>query len=116
MMVSSRTAPRASCWLMPWFQFKVWQLALLVMLVAVATIDLREHGRPELPLLALAAGGYAGYFLIVWLSWLLVRRFQSRLGRTMLLGLYLAAMAALFLIATITYLVIEYRYIVGRSI
>ncbi len=114
-MVSSRSALRASGWSMPWFQFKVWQLALLVMLVAIATIDVREHGRPEPPLFALAAAGYAAYFLIAWLSWLCVRRFESRLGRTMLLGLYLTAMAALFLIATVTYLVIEYRYVVGHS-
>jgi hypothetical protein len=115
-VVASKSVARVPGRLMTWFQFKLWQLVLLVMLVAIATVDVRDHGRPEPLLLALAAGGYAAYFLIVWLSWLCVRRFESKLGRTMLLGLYLTAMAALFLIATTTYLVIEYRYIVGRII
>ncbi len=113
-MVLSKPMRRASGWSMPWFQFKVWQLALLVVLVAVAITDIENHGRREPALVALAAVGYAAYFLLVWLSWLCVRRFEPRLGRTLLVGLYMSAMAALFLIATVAYLVIEYTYLFGR--
>jgi hypothetical protein len=113
-MVLSKPICRVQGWLMPWFQFKIWQLALLVVLVAVAIVDVQDHGRREPALVVLAAVGYAAYFLFVWLSWLCVRRYEARLGRTLLVGLYMTAMAVLFLIATVAYLVLEYRYVVGR--
>jgi hypothetical protein len=112
-MLVSRPKPTAcALWQsMPWFQFRVWQLALLVAIVALVTVDIQNHGRREPILLTLAAGGYAAYFVMVWLSWLFVRRFEARVGRTMLLGLFMFAMGILFLAATIGYLVIEYVYL-----
>lgn len=110
-LTSSRRVPGR---MMPWFQFKVWQLALLVVIVALVMIDIQDHGRREPVLLALAASGYAAYVAIGWLSWLYVRRFQARIGRPMLWALFMFAMGLLFLVATIAYLVIECAYVAGH--
>jgi hypothetical protein len=111
-MVVSKPIGNASGQLTPWFQIKVWHLALLVMIVALAIVDIQDHARSEPVLIALAAAGYAGYFLIVWLTWLYVRRFEVALGLPVLLGVFMTAMATFFLMATIVYLVIEYAYLV----
>jgi hypothetical protein len=44
-------------------------------------------------------------------GWRVARRLEARLGPTLLLILYLIAMAALFLIATAVYLVAEHAYL-----
>ena len=68
----------------------------------------------EPALIALAAGGFMLYGLIGWIGWWAARRFEARLGPLLLFLLYSVAMAALFLVATAIYLVIEYLYRGGR--
>ena len=113
-MVLSNATNRVAGRLKPWFQMKVWHLALLVLVVALAIVDIQDHARSDPLLVALAAAGYAGYFMIVWLSWLYVRRFEVVLGLPILLGIFMTATATLFLMATIIYIVIEYAYLVGH--
>jgi hypothetical protein len=56
-------------------------------------------------------GGFLLYGLIGWLGWWAARRrFGSRLGPIGLFAIYAIAMAALFLVATAIYLVIEAVY------
>jgi hypothetical protein len=95
-------------------QFRVWQLALLVAYVAVAIVNIQDQRRREPWLLALAAGGFVAYGLIACLAWPGLRRLGRRLSTAMLLAVYLTGMSALFLAATVTYLLIEYRYLVGH--
>jgi hypothetical protein len=98
----------------PRFQFRVWHLVLLVLFVAVAIVNIQDQRRSEPALIALAAAGFVAYWLLGWAGWRVARRFSARLGPTTLLILYLTAMAALFLVATGIYLVIEYLYLGGR--
>ena len=95
------------------FQLRVWHLALLVLYVAIATVDIRDQTRREPFLMALATAGFAGYALLGWLGWGRFRRLESRLGASATLVLYMVAMAALFLVATAVYLVLEYAYVTG---
>jgi hypothetical protein len=98
----------------PFAQLRVWHLALLVLFVAIAIADIQDHHREERTLIGLAAVGYGLYGLIGWLAWRLVQRFESRIGKTRLLILYMIAMAAFFLLATVIYLIIENAYLAGR--
>jgi hypothetical protein len=68
----------------------------------------------EPALIALAAGGFLLYGLIGWIGWWTSRRFVAHLGPMLLFLLYAVAMAALFLVATALYLVIEQVYRNGR--
>jgi hypothetical protein len=43
-----------------------------------------------------------------------MRRFEAVLGSSLLMGVYMTAMAALFLIATVVYLATEYAYLGGH--
>ena len=55
------------------------------------------------------------YAIIGWIGWWFARRrFEGRLGPVLLFVLYAIAMAAFFLLATVMYLVIEYRYRGGQ--
>jgi hypothetical protein len=92
----------------------IWQLALLVAYVAVAIVDIQDHGRKELPLIFLASGGYAAFGLFCWLSWHALRYLQRRLGPVLLVAVYAFAMGGVFLAATVAYLVIEYFYLGGK--
>ncbi|QEH35391.1 hypothetical protein OJF2_39430 [Aquisphaera giovannonii] len=94
-------------------QFRVWQLWLLALFVAVALVNIRDQRRGEPTLIALAAGGFALYGLMGWGAWRLLRRLRLRIGATAALVLYLVAMAMLFLAATIAYLLIEHAYLAG---
>ena len=82
-MFASNSIGRVSGRRDTWFQIKVWHLALLVVIVAIATRDIQTHARNEPALQLLAAAGYAGYFFLAWLIWLRVRRFEAapRLAR-----------------------------------
>ena len=84
-----------------------------MLFVAVAIVNIQDQRRSEPALLALAAGGFLLYGLMGWVGWRVAQRFESRLGATVLLILYLAVMAGFFLVATVIYLVIEQAYI-GR--
>jgi hypothetical protein len=98
---------------LPWFQVRIWHLALLVLLVAVAMIDIETNAPRRPGLVALAAAGYAGYFGVVWLCWRYARRFERSLGLAVLLSLFVTAMAALYLVATAVYIIIEAVYLRG---
>jgi hypothetical protein len=89
---------------------KIWHLTILVAFVAIAIIDIQDHRMTDPFLIGLAAGGFALYAVMAWLGWKFARRFEEKLGRVALLGLYLAAMAGFFLVATVTFLVIEHAY------
>jgi len=97
----------------PLLQFRVWQFGLLVALAAIAIVDVKDYCR-EPRLIALALAGYAGYALLCWLLWHGLRRFAGRLGPVMLVSVYVVLMGAVFLAATVTYLLIEYVYRGGR--
>jgi hypothetical protein len=98
-----------------WYQPRVWHLLLLVLFVAIAIADIQDQRVHEPFLIALAAGGFLLFGLIGWLGWRVARRrLGSRLGPAWLFAIYAVAMGALFLVATIVYLVIEHVYRVGR--
>lgn len=93
---------------------KVWHLVLLVAFVALAIADIQDHRVTDPVLIGLASGGFAAYVVLAWLGWGFAEKFKARFGKVTLLGLYLTAMAALFLVATIAYLLIESLYLGGR--
>jgi hypothetical protein len=94
-----------------WYQPRIWHLSLLVLFVAIAIVQIQDQRVHEPFLVALAAGGFLLYGLIGWLGWRAARRrVGSRLGPTWLFAIYAIAMGALFLVATVTYLVIEHLY------
>lgn len=97
----------------PLLQFRVWQFGLLVAFTAIAIVDVKGYCH-EPRLIALASAGYAGYALLCWLLWHGLRRFERRLGPVMLVSAYVALMGAVFLAATVAYLLIEYVYRGGR--
>ena len=85
----------------PRFQLRVWHLALLVLYVAIATVDIRDQTRREPFLMALATAGFAGYALLGWLGWGRFRRLESASRRDPpRSSSYMVAMAAFFLVAT----------------
>lgn len=98
---------------LPLVQFRIWHLWLLALFVAMAIVNIRDQGRSEPALVALAAAGFALYGLLAWGAWCLARRLRPRLGMIPVLALYLVAMAGLFLVATVIYLLLEYDYLVG---
>jgi hypothetical protein len=97
-----------------WAQLRIWHLAVLIVFVAVAIVDIQDQRIREPALIALAAGGLVLYGLIGWIGWCAVRRFESRLGMPLLFVLYSIAMGLLFLLATVIYLVIAHFYRGGR--
>jgi hypothetical protein len=97
----------------PLAQLRIWHLALLVLYEAIAIKDIGDQHLNDPVLITLASVGFAGYGVLAWLTWAMVRRFEARLGRLPLLIIYLIGMAVLFLVATIIYLVIEQAYHVG---
>ena len=95
-------------------RLRIWHLALLVLFVAIAIVNIQDQRASEPALIALAAGGFVLYGLLGWVGWRIARRYEARLGLTVLVILYLTAMAGLFLMATIAYLVIEHLYRSGH--
>jgi hypothetical protein len=108
-MVSVRSSLRVC----PLLQFRLWHLALLVVYVAIAIVDIQDNRRTEPALIALAAVGFAGYAVTCWLAWHGMRRLKHRYGLLPAVIGYIVAMAALFLAATVIYLVLEYAYVTG---
>jgi hypothetical protein len=98
----------------PLLQMRLWHLAVLVALVAIAIADIQDHGRKEPALILLASVGYAAFGLSCWLCWHAARRFESRLGPVVLAAVYTSAMGGLFLAATVAYLLVEYFYLGGK--
>ena len=75
--------------------------------MAIAIANIQDQRPPTPGLVALAASGFVLYGLLGWAGWRFARRFEARLGPTLLLVLYLAAMAMLFLVATLVYVAVE---------
>ena len=94
---------------------RVWHLSLLVLFVAVAVVNVQDQRIREPALIALAAAGFFAYGLLGVAGWRLARRFEARLGPLAAVVLYLAAMAALFLAASIAYVAIEYNYLINNK-
>lgn len=92
---------------------RLWHLALLVVLVAVAIANIQDQRVREPALVALACLGFVGYGIIGWLGWRVSRRVERRLGPTTRLVLFLAALAFLFFLASVVYVSIEYAYHAG---
>jgi hypothetical protein len=113
-MIADPTVRRPPRDAAPVVQFRVWQLALLVLFVAVAIANIQDQGCREPALISIASAGFIGYGVLGWLGWRVARRLESRVGPMPFLVLYLVAMSALFLAATVIYLLIEYAYHVGR--
>src|SRR5438309_1337516 len=97
-----------------WAQLRIWHPALLVLFAAIAIADIQDQRMHEPALIALAAGGFMLYGLLGWIGWWTSRRFAARLGPMLLFLLYAVALAALFLFATVIYLVIEHVYRAGH--
>ncbi len=91
----------------PLGQLRVWHLALLVLFVAIAIANIQDQRPPTPGLVALAVSGFLLYGFLGWAGWRFARRFEDRIGSTLLLVLYLAAMAMLFLVATLVYVAME---------
>ena len=91
----------------PLGQLRLWHLALLVLFVAVAIANVQDQRPPTPGLVALAVSGFVLYGFFGWAGWRFARRFEDRIGSTLLLVLYLAAMAMLFLVATLVYVAME---------
>ena len=109
-MVESPPNPSAS-----WYQPRIWHLSLLVLFVAIAIVQIQDQRVHEPFLISLAAGGFLLYAMIGWLGWWVARRrFGSRLRPMWLFLIYAVAMGALFLVATVIYLVVEHFYRGGR--
>jgi hypothetical protein len=113
-MIASQPPPPPRRRTAPLGQLRLWHLALLVLFVAIAIVNIQDQRPPAPALVVLAALGFVLYWLLGWLGWRVARRFEPRLGPTVLLVLYLVAMAGLFLVATVVYLVVEHVYLSGR--
>ena len=98
----------------PLLRFRIWNLALLVVYVAIAIVEIKDQGRNEPALIALASAGFTLYALIVWVGWHYIRHLETRLGSMQAVILYLITMGALYLVATILYLLAEYVFLGGR--
>lgn len=97
----------------PLAQLRIWHLAVVVLYTAIAIVDIKAQQPSDPVLISVAAVGFVGYGCLVCLFWRLVRPYESHLGMLWLVGLYLIAMAALYLAATLIYLAIERAYLTG---
>jgi hypothetical protein len=113
-MAETQRPPPPALRTAPLGQLRVWHLALLVLFVAVAIVNIQDQRPPRRGLIALAAAGFVLYWLLGWAGWRFARRFEARLGPTLLLVLYLVALAGLFLVASVVYIVAEVFYTTGR--
>jgi hypothetical protein len=95
-------------------RLRIWHLALLVLFVAIAIVNIQDQRRSEPVLIGVAIAGFAGYGVLGWLGWKVTRRLEGRLRPVLIFGLYLLAMGGLFLAATVAYLAIEHVYLFGR--
>ncbi len=91
----------------PLGQLRVWHLALLVLFVAVAIVNIQDQRPPTPELVVLATSGFLLYGFLGWAGWRFARRFEARIGSTLSLVFYLASMARLFLVATLLYVAAE---------
>ena len=96
---------------------RVWHLSLAVLFTAIAIVNIQDQRIRDPRLLVLVTAGFAGYAFLAWLGWreMQRRRLPERLGRVASLTLYLASLAALFLVATFVYVALEV-IVVARAI
>ena len=92
---------------------RLWHLVVLVAFAAVAFADIRDQRIREPVLVVLAAGGLVLYALLAWLAWRVAVRAGARRDARWPLLLYPVAMAALFYVATVLYLLLERAYRFG---
>jgi hypothetical protein len=92
-------------------QLRIWNLAVLVVFVAIAIVDIQDQRPAEPALFALALAGYAALGLILWTGWHLIHRLEARLGSMVAVLVYLVAMGSIYLIATVIYLMAEHAYL-----
>jgi hypothetical protein len=92
-------------------RFQIRHLAVLVLLVAVAITDIRSHRPQASALVMIAAAGYAGFVMLCWLIWHVVQRYERQLGRLLATLVYAVTMSVIFMVATLTYLLIESWYL-----
>ncbi len=113
-MTQSLPPIRSASRISPFFQFRIWNVALLVVYVAIAIVDIQDQRRNETALIILASAGYAAYGLIVWTAWHCIRRLEARLGLMLAVMVYLVSMGVLYFVATILYLMAEDALLRGR--
>jgi hypothetical protein len=92
-------------------RFRVWHLSLLVLFVAIAIVQIQDQRIVEPVLVGTASAGFFAYAVVGWLA---ARRLLSWSGSILGLVLYLGAMSAVFLIATLAYVTIENYYRMGH--
>ena len=112
-MSSRALSVRSGRRISPLLQFRVWQFGLLVALTAIAIVDIQGYCR-EPRLIALASAGYAAYALLCWVLWHGIHKFERHVGPVVLVSVYVVMMGAIFLVATVAYLLMEYVYLGGR--
>jgi hypothetical protein len=88
-------------------------LALLLLAVAVAIVNIPGQRPPDPEVFALAAS-FVMYWFLGWAGWRVARRLETRFGPTLLRFLYIVAMTGLFLLAAYAYVLMEKFYITGR--
>lgn len=88
-------------------RLRVWHLGLLVLFVAIAIANIQDQRRREPILLALAAVGFVLYSVFCWAGWMILYRYEPKLGWLWTLIIYLIGISILFLISTLVYLKLE---------
>ena len=91
---------------------RIWHLWLLAAYVAVAIVELQRQRTTEPQLIALALAGFAGYALLARLGWKMLGRARDHRFRALVV--YLVTMAALLLVATVSYVALENLYRMGH--
>jgi hypothetical protein len=94
--------------------FRIWHLSILVLFVAVAIVNIQDQRIRDRRLIALASAGFLLYGLVAWYGWRFAGRYRAKLGATGLLVLYLMALGAFFMVATVVYVVIEYYVLTAK--
>jgi len=111
-MAAPRSAAAGIRRLSPLTNLRVWHLVVLVVYVAVAIQQMQAQRIGDPLLIGLASFGFVGYGILGWVGWCLARSYADRHGRLQATVIYMIAMACLFLLATIIYLLLEYAHLV----
>ena len=98
----------------PFVQVRVWHLALLVLFVAIAIVNIQDQAGTRPAMITLASAGFVLYGVLGCVGWHLARRAEPRLGMLRVLIIYAIAMAALFVVATAIYTTMQVYYMTGH--
>jgi hypothetical protein len=93
---------------------RIWHFWLLALFVGAAIVNIQDQRVTDRRLIALAAAGFVVYGVLAWFGWRYAQRRFARLSPVALLGLYLSALALLFMVATVSYVTIEYYVVTSR--